>query len=155
VRRWVVSLLCSSFSLNKCCGGRDRGAEQPQRRPIRADGLDNVFSLDQMPEGDVAIIDRQRDNVHSWPHLCKQTRLTLLILKIRFARLYVLSDRKLNLLVANWATEFGGFFRSRAVGVREIAVLPKIQFAGNRTSTMVAYPPSDESEPRQSVCAGE
>jgi hypothetical protein len=36
--------------LNKCCGGRDRGAEQPQRRPIGADGLDNVFSLDQMPE---------------------------------------------------------------------------------------------------------
>jgi hypothetical protein len=31
----------------------------------------------------------------------------------------------------------------------EIPVLPKIQFAGNRTSTMVAYPPSDESEPRQ------
>jgi hypothetical protein len=54
----VGSLLRSSCSLNKSGGGRDRGAEQPQGRPIRADGLDSMFSLDQVSERGIAAINR-------------------------------------------------------------------------------------------------
>jgi hypothetical protein len=62
---WVLHLLRSSYALNKSCGGRSRTAEQPQGRPIHADSLDNMFSLDQVPERGIAIINRQRDNIHS------------------------------------------------------------------------------------------
>jgi len=72
---WVIRLLGGSYALSKSGGCRGRAAEQFQGPPVRADGLNNVFPLNQVSERGIAIINRECDNIHSSFHVVSGMRV--------------------------------------------------------------------------------